>query len=119
MNTKIGGVAIALAVLFLAYPQISAAETTAQDVFKASEFLTWEREGQSLYIGTAVGMAALIVNKTSVQQADCIEAWFNVDKQNDYSETLEAMQKFKTYHPRGILLALMEKKCGSFTYKAE
>lgn len=111
-NRKIGFLAIGMALCLAIHPQNASAE-----IFKSSEFLGWERKNQEFYIRTSIGMASLIVGQTDKAQAKCVDDWYVGDetKANDY--ILDVMRKHPEYHPRGIILAVLEKKCGKFVYK--
>ena len=87
------------------------------EVFSGKDFLTWERKNQSFYIHTSIGMAALVVGQTSEKQAECIDAWYFDDEENGINFILETMRQYPEYHPRGIILSVMEKQCGRFIYK--
>lgn len=88
---------------------------TAQE-FKSSEFLTWNRDNQEFYIRTSMGMAGLIAGRNVESQGKCLDDWYfgNQDKANN--EVLATMRRFPSYHPRGVIAAIMEKKCGSIVY---
>ena len=93
-------------------PQLSAAET-----FKSSEFLKWPLNSQSFYFRTAIGMAGLIASYNDKKHARCIEGWYFDDTPKAEASLRQAMQKFGEYHPRGVILAVLKKACGSFEYK--
>lgn len=98
--------------LTVVYPQnVEASE------FTSAEFLTWERGNREGYIDASIGMAALVVMRNDKSQVKCIDEWYvtNSDKRND--EIFAKMAENQQYHPRAVLLAMMEKACGSFVYK--
>ena len=88
----------------------------AQETFKSSEFLSWDRDNQEFYIRTSVGMASLIIAQTDEQDSRCIDTWYTSDMDAAHQYIFEQMRRFPSYHPRGVILAVMEKKCGKFTY---
>lgn len=92
-------------------PQVSAAEA-----FTSKEFLLMSEQSQSGYFQATIGMAALIASKNNKPQADCMERWYF--KGTDAAERTirDAMQRYPGYHPLGIISALLEKQCGSFSY---
>lgn len=94
------------------YPQNSEAQT-----FKSAEFLGWSRENQSFYFRTSIGMAGLIVRQTDEKQADCIDSWYFRNEAMAHDQIVTTMRRFPTYHPLGVILAFLEKRCGSLTYQ--
>ena len=86
------------------------------EIFKSSEFLKWERDGQVFYIETSIGMASLIAAQNDKKQATCIDDWYYADEKRSNNHILNTMKKFPTYHPRGVILAVIEKKCGQLIY---
>ena len=97
----------------------NASSYAESNIFKSSEFLTWDKEGQGFYIRTSVGMAGLIVGQTSKAQGKCIDDWFVSEEQAGYSNVLNLMRQYPAYHPRGVLLSIMEKRCGKFEYSSK
>jgi len=89
----------------------------AQEEFKSSQFLEWPEESRSSYIRTAIGMAALIAVSNDQNQADCIGDWYFSDRVESENTIYKAMENFGEYHPLGIVVAILEKQCGSFSYK--
>jgi hypothetical protein len=98
---------------------VSVPSYAADNIFKSSEFLTWDKEGQGFYIRTSVAMAGLIVGQTSKAQSKCIDDWFVSEEQAGYSNVLSIMRQYPEHHPRGVLLAIMEKRCGKFEYSSK
>ncbi len=116
MFTKFTHIAIASTAVLLAFPQLSTAQAKEPNIFKASEFLAWSEQNRNFYIRTNVGMASLIVGQTSKRQAQCIDGWYINEENNGHAFILEKMHQFSEFHPRGVLLAVLEKKCGAFSY---
>lgn len=104
--------ATAILVATLIYPQVSIAE-----MFTSEEFLTWSREGQGHYFRTAIGMAGLIARQNDEAQGDCIDNWYFNDQDRAHDRITSVMRQYPSYHPRGVILAMIEKACGSMTYK--
>ncbi len=104
--------ALALVVCILATSTSVNAET-----FKNSEFLKWNRETQEFYIDTSIGMAGLIAAQNDKVIQECADKWYLSDKPKTISDIISAMRKFPKFHPRAVILAVMEKHCGSFTFK--
>lgn len=98
-----------------AYPQISFA-ADEEDIFKSSEFLTWERNSQEFYIDTTIGMAGLIASQNDQAKGQCIDEWY-FQRQSDATDfILDVMRDYPNYHPRGTIAAIIEKQCGSLTF---
>lgn len=89
------------------------------ETFKSADFLKWSRENQEFYIRTSVGMAGLIAVQNDKQHSQCIEDWYFSNEESANRSILVAMTRFPNYHPRGVILAKLQKVCGSFTYKAK
>lgn len=109
INRYLTSAAIALALIAMTYPQISVAET-----FKGSEFLTWKPDNRRFYIETSVNMAGVIAAQGNKMHSKCIDTWRAQQGKGGYREVLSAMRKFPTYHPQGIIFALLRKACGAF-----
>lgn len=98
------------------YPQALAEDTKA---FTGEKFLMWPQESQEFYIRTSVGMALLIADQNNNVQARCIGKWIGEHEKQAYDQIIEAARLYPKYHPRGIILAVMEKRCGAFIYTAD
>ncbi len=86
----------------------------AEEMFKSSDFLTWKRANQEFYINTSIGMASLIASQLDTDQSKCISHWMATDEQLAYDQVLSSMKQFPDYHPRGVILAVIERRCGKF-----
>lgn len=95
----------------LFYPHAAHSET-----FKSAEFLTWKQRSQDLYIHTSVSMAGQIAAQNDMKHVKCLEDWYFDDEVAANDFVRQTMRKFPEFHPRGVILAVMEKKCGSFNY---
>lgn len=113
---KLSLLAIGVLVAASLYPQ-SNVRAEAGESFKASKFLTWERESQNFYIGTSVGMALLIAAQNDKAQASCLENWYYSDQVTKNNFILKTMERVPDYHPRGVILAVLEKQCKPLVYK--
>lgn len=100
-----------LAALLLFCPQAFAA-----DNFKSSDFLKWTEGNRNLYIRTSIGMAGLISGYNDESHAKCLESWYFSDEEKSNKEIFEAMLKYSKYHPRGVIIAILKKHCGTFDY---
>jgi hypothetical protein len=104
---------LAIFTLFLALGAHAKAE---DNVFTSKEFLTWKQSSQDFYIEASVGMAALIAIQTDTEKkmASCIDNWYYSDeiKSNEFIRSV--MRENSEYHPRAIVLGVVEKRCGEF-----
>jgi hypothetical protein len=95
---------------------VAAADAGAQETFKSATFLEWEGESQKSYIGTSVTMAGVIAAQNMPSQAKCIDNWAAQQHAAGYGSVIEAMKRFPDHHPATVILAVMDKACGSFKY---
>lgn len=111
MMQKITCFVMAFALIFLAFPQESKA-----DSFTSAEFLTWKESSQEFYIEASVGMAAFIAAQIdgSDQQASCISQWYYPAEKEKNQFIRKTMRENSTFHPRAIVLGVLEKQCGEF-----
>ena len=100
-----------LLIFLVFYPHAVDAET-----FKSREFLTWKRESQDFYIDANIGMAGLLAAQNDETHANCLEDWYLSNKARSIETILVLMQQYPDYHPRGIIVGVLEKECGSFDY---
>lgn len=106
--------AIFIATMLPIYPQVSRAES-----FTSDEFLTWNRQNQGFYFRTSIGMAGLIAGFNNKEQGHCIDRWYFNDTGNAEAKLLDAMRRFPSYHPRGVIVAVLQKACGKLRYRAD
>ncbi len=88
----------------------------AQDMFKSSEFMKWSEGNRSFYIRTSIGMAAMIAIHNDKKHAKCMEHWYFSNEKRSNKEIYQTMQKYPDFHPRGVIMAMLKKQCGSFEY---
>ena len=104
--------AIALVSLITVYPQLSFADT-----LKSSDFLKWQKKSQAFYIEASIGMASLIAAQNNKAQAKCIDDWYFSGEEAKNAFIRETMKRVPDYHPRGVVLAVIEKQCTPLVYK--
>ncbi|MFW8594713.1 hypothetical protein [Cribrihabitans neustonicus] len=95
-------------------PQLSAANG-----FTSADVLEWEQSAQDSYFNTSVGMVAVVGTQTNFPEniVECLNAWYwpNGSVNADSNASIrEAMERFPTLHPQAIVLAVIERECGSF-----
>ena len=108
---KFTGLAICVAMSPMFYPQISSA-----GIFKSGEVLEWPRDSQSFYYRTSVAMAGLIAARNSKDHSNCVDQWYFLDTKKADEAITEMMRETPDYHPQAVILAMLQKACGSFTY---
>ena len=84
--------------------------------FTAKKFLQWERSSQSSYIRTILLTANTIASQNDKKQSECMGNWFEKDRVGNEKYILEIMGKNPAQHPLAIVIAVAERKCGSFRY---
>jgi len=95
----------------LFYPQISAAQQ-----LRGAEILNWPSDSQGFYFRTSVAMAGLIAARNNKKQAGCVDRWYFSDRAKSDAAIVKAMRKNSDFHPQAIILAMLQKACGSFRY---
>lgn len=88
----------------------------AEQIFKSSEFLKWTEESRSFYIRTSIGMATLIAVHNDKKHAKCMEHWYFSNETKSNETIYQTMRKHPDFHPRGVIIAMLKKQCGSFEY---
>ena len=109
--------AIAVALVAISCPQKLHAEQ-----FKSSDFLTWGRDNRSWYLEVSVTMAASVASQNVKGQSACIYEWYfrngEVNPRRE-KQIFDAMRSNPQYHPHAVILAVLQKACGSFSYKSQ
>lgn len=88
----------------------------AGDGFKSSAFLAYPLASQKSYITSSAMMAGLIATQNAPKQAKCIDEWVAQQSDQGYATVIEAMKKFPANHPSAVIVAVLDKACGSFRY---
>ena len=81
-------------------------------MFRSKTFLMWDDANQSFYIEASVGMASLIAARMDKAQGKCIDDWYYADENAANASIRKIMTQYPENHPRGIILAVVQKKCG-------
>lgn len=84
--------------------------------YKSKEFLEYSGSERGNYIVIAAGMAGLIAGQNRPEQSRCIDRWVHENRQQGYQSVISAMRKFPNHHPSAVLIAVLQKACGSFSY---
>lgn len=85
--------------------------------FESSSFLEWPRDSQEFYFRTSIGMAGLIAGRNDEAQGNCLSNWYFLDQKKATDHILDVMRMYPDHHPRGVILAVLEKRCGKLIYK--
>ena len=99
---------IAAAVMTVA---LSASSVRAE-TFTSAEFLKWPRANQSAYFSVSIGMAGFIVSMHEKPKARCLEDWYFKNTDAAENTILETMRQHPEFHPRGVIVAVLQKRCG-------
>lgn len=111
INKKSIAIAITATCLSVTYPQ----DATAQN-FTSAQIVDWPQESRQFYFRTSIGMAGLITRQNNEVQADCIDGWYFGDETRAQAHILDVMGTYPTYHPLGVIIAILEKRCGPLRY---
>lgn len=103
---------MALSLSTTIYPQNSMAEG-----FSGAAFAAWSQVSQDSYIQSSVMMAGVIGTQVKPEISRCIDAWyFETEgvKAARNQMIRNAIIEFADHHPSGVILALIQRACGSF-----
>lgn len=89
---------------------------SADDGFKASDFLKFPQENQRGYISASAMMAGLIATQNVPDQAKCISRWVADEATRGHPKITEAMKVHGEYHPTAVIMSVLQKECGAFKY---
>ncbi|MEO1472705.1 MAG: hypothetical protein AAFS03_02015 [Pseudomonadota bacterium] len=96
----------------LFYPQHSLAKG-----FTGKEFAEWATISQDSYIQSSVMMAGVIGTRVKPEISRCIDEWYFADvsaKARANAEIKATIAEHESFHPSGVILAVIQQKCGSF-----
>ena len=94
------------------YPQ----ETSA-DAFTGETFLTWSENQQRSYLNAQLVMASTIVAREKPTMSQCVsDKFFGSSGMTSeaFTDAMQSIRDFKTYHPSSVLVILIENACGEF-----
>ena len=98
------------------FPQVSSAGG-----FTSAEVLTWETEAQNSLFLTSIGMAGIVAMQTGLHsdKVDCINDWYwywvdGLVSEAENDVIREAMKSLPQVHPQAVIMAVIERECGSF-----
>ncbi|MEM1383905.1 MAG: hypothetical protein AAGG06_09715 [Pseudomonadota bacterium] len=93
------------------------AQNSLAEGITAADFLSWSRQSQDWYIETSVAMAGIVAAQNPTDHAECINDWyFKTDqtRQAAHDFVRGTMQRFQGHHPGTVMIAVLERACGSF-----
>ncbi|CTQ55598.1 hypothetical protein LP7551_04141 [Roseibium album] len=102
---------------FIAFSVLLCMRGYAETGLTSKEFLTWSENNKSSYVQISMMSMNMIALENDQKQSDCIGAWFTSDRRAGEQYIYEVMQKAPDFHPVGVIMAVLEKKCGPFKYR--
>lgn len=81
--------------------------------------LAWSKANQDWYFQTSVMMAGVVATQNTGTQAECVNDWYFKDEETIQSRNehiRSVLRDHPEYHPAGVILAVLEKACGSFNF---
>ncbi|MEM9099047.1 MAG: hypothetical protein AAGC79_11040 [Pseudomonadota bacterium] len=98
----------------LTYPQ-----TLSANGFTSAEVLGWQPKSQETLFQDSISMIAIVAGQTGDHGhiAKCIGDWYaegaaGTTERN--TQIRDAMWRFPDSHPQAVILAVVQKRCGSF-----
>lgn len=104
--------AIGMSIVSIIYPQQTSAEA-----FTGKTFLSWPEEEQRGYLDAQIVMASTIVSRTKPEMSQCMAELYygSLGLTNEgFASLINRIQEYETFHPSSVLVAVIEKECGSF-----
>lgn len=80
------------------------------------KFLGWSYKSQANFFQTSITMAGVVFTDIDKGISKCISDWYfegegQMDKRN--RQILKTMAKYPDHHPSGVVMAFINKACGS------
>lgn len=88
----------------------------AKEPLTAGKFLHYSAQEQRSYILTSTVMAGLVAGQNRKSQTRCIDDWVGQHEGSGFQPILKTMRQYPAYHPSGVIIAVLQKACGSFRY---
>lgn len=88
--------------------------------FTGEQFLKWKRESQDSLIQISITMTGIVATQGRKDISRCIDDWYTNDKaiqQQRHGYILDIIKENPSYHPQAVILAVLQKRCGSFEKK--
>ena len=101
---------MAIALAACSYPQEAAAEG-----FTGKEFLTWDRGNQNSFIETSITMIGIVASQGWDGATKCLNDWYFTNhtiRSREHDEIIALIRDYPDFHPQGVILGFIERKCG-------
>ena len=82
--------------------------------FKNKNFLALENEQKKFWLAGAIGALFHVAAAKSEKKGQCVYDWYYTDTAMKNGIILGSMEKYPNATPSAVLLALTEKKCGTY-----
>lgn len=89
------------------------------DEFTAADVLAWDQKSRDWWLQTSLAMLGMVTARNSTERARCINDWYfaaGVDRSKRNDPFIEAMKAFPEHHPGAVLIAAVQKRCGSLNF---
>lgn len=114
MIARLRRAAKAAALVLLSFPQLAAADT-----FTSADVLAWPEASQNSFFQSSITMTNIVAMQTGRYDGivTCINEWYSTAElqAQRHDHIREVLADYPDNHPQGIILAVIEKACGSFT----
>jgi len=84
--------------------------------FTSTQFLQNSEDARTSYIAAAAMMAGVIAAQNKPSQARCVDEWMAQNRKDKFAAVTKVMGLYGEHHPQGIILAVLQKACGTFKY---
>lgn len=81
--------------------------------------LEWSEGSQGFYFETSIMMAGIVAVQNDKAKSECVDRWYfgpESDRQANNNQIIEALGKYPDLHPGTVLMAVIQKHCGSFKF---
>jgi hypothetical protein len=87
------------------------------ETFTSAAFLEWSRASQDSLIQASITMAGIVATQGRKDISRCIDNWYTEDdaiQRMRHDFILESARRYPSFHPQAVILAILQKQCGSF-----
>ena len=94
-----------------------AAQPADSQGFTGNEFLQWSRDSQEAFVANSISMIGIVASQSREDIALCIDYWYPQDRairDQRRKFLIDQISRFPDYHPQAVILAQIQKECGSF-----
>tara|TARA_A100001391_G_scaffold153410_2_gene111244 strand:- start:17431 stop:17772 length:342 start_codon:yes stop_codon:yes gene_type:complete len=87
--------------------------------FTSAQVLNWPQKDQDSYFLASITMAGVVAAQNPGGKARCVNDWYlkdtdTMNQRNTYIRN--TLRRFPDHHPAGVMIAILEEACGSFTF---